>query len=116
MTASDFWVKGKTKTDRTAVRHKENGFRISPALAYTSFEDRVRSVLKPLYDHRLKLKRICGEACYVELSLAVYVVGDEIPSIHLPKDAINMLNGLHAEVDCDLYVWPDDDDDDDELT
>ena len=103
----EIWEKGTPKVAGRSVKHKNSGFAIGVDSKAKTFDGRVLSVLQKLHPHREHLKALCGEY-HAELSIAAYVIGDEIPPLGLSKEAIKLLSDLEAEVDLDLYVCPED--------
>ncbi len=99
------WKEGEPRFEGSLLLHDDNGFAIGPSAQCNTFETRVLSVLRKVHQRRGRLRKLVGEY-EAELSIGVYVVGDDVPDFHLPKEAIALLSDLGGEVDYDLYFLP----------
>ena len=100
----EIWHKGTPKVDGRSVIHRNNGFVLRANAKSKKFETCLLRFLRQIRIWWDLLK----ENCYTELSIGVYVVGDDVPPLHLPKEAIRLLADMGAAVDIDLYFLPDD--------
>lgn len=101
----EFWKEGEPRFEGSLLKHKDNGFTIIPSPQSNTFESRVLSVLRKVHQRRDRLEQLVGEY-EAELSIGAYVVGDDVPDFHLPKEAIALLSDLGGEVDYDVYFLP----------
>jgi hypothetical protein len=96
------WRTGEPRGPGLSIKHKNNGFRISPNTRSLVFETRIMNVLKRIQPFARRLPLILGSYS-AELSIGAYIVKDDVPPLYLPAKAITILNELNAEVDFDLY-------------
>jgi len=99
------WKKGEKRRPDVTITHAENGFSIAADRRYKTVEQQVDKLLERVYPFRQQIKTVCGN-CYAELSCAIYVVGDEVPDLHLSKEVNKRLADMNAEIDIDLYFFP----------
>ncbi len=101
------WRVGDLIHPKTILKRKENGWSLQSQLnKYYQLEEHLKYLLNKIQPKSDFLKEICSKN-YGELSCAIYVRGEERPSIHLDRDIITKINKLNCEIDIDLYFLPD---------
>ncbi len=96
------WRKGDP-TPKAGHSEKENGWSVDSGKAPADqLRDIVRRLVASLKGSRAGLAAL-GKNCYVELSLVLYIYGDERPALHLDADTVARLGEFGAHVDVDLY-------------
>jgi uncharacterized protein DUF4279 len=109
------WLKGES-IQRTARKHKTNGWRLSSGLDNTAeLDDHINALfakIKPALSNFNNLPTSTEK----EVSCVIYIYHktnntDEehrTPPIHLEREHVEILNQMGAEFDLDLYVLPED--------
>jgi len=96
------WRKGD-RIQKSALLEKENGWSIeSDKAPAEQLSELIRRVVASLKGSKDKLA-IVSKNCYTQLSLVLYVHGDERPELHLDADIVQRLAELGAHVDADMY-------------
>jgi hypothetical protein len=89
-----------------AAKYKRSGWNLESDLPRsTDLEEHVKRVLEMLRPGWDNMKKFT-ERFDAEISGVVYIVGDNIPAIHVDKASIKLMTELNAELDIDLYHFP----------
>jgi hypothetical protein len=102
--AAHLWRAGESRTPKTLLRHKENGFRIEPDKDIEDFEERLANLLDKIRPAKSRLANLNARC---QLACVCYLSGSERPVIHFPPDTLAELSELRASIDTDLYYLSD---------
>ena len=98
------WFKGDIVMEGSILKRKDNAWVVfTSEIKSYSVENQIRKVLlkvKP-YSEWI-IKAIQEQKLNVEISVAVYLVGDQTPSIYLAPNLIAEISKYNATVDIDL--------------
>ncbi len=103
---SSIWKVGERKIKNNSVLlHKENGWAITVSQKpCMSLENQIRGLvnrLKPRLKQILDVKK--KFKLDVAFTSAVYIYGNQIPSIHLKADIVKLIADFDALIDIDIY-------------
>lgn len=102
---SKIWYKGE-KIQNSAIKRKKNGWLLSTGREISlDLDIQIREITDSIKPHISKIIEICQKFnLETELSCAIYIEDDKIPSIHFEKDILKIISDLKAEIDIDIYM------------
>jgi len=104
LSATKIWIKGQSVGEKSVVKGKENEWIISIGeLSTRSVENQLRKILSRLRPYTaLIIKNSKIKKLQADFAVAVYLVGDNTPSINLSSKIINEIAKYNAVLDIDI--------------
>lgn len=107
ITPDKTWIKGDVINQKSILKYKFNGWELKSDVSENSdFETHLNDIISKVDENLNSFIEICNKY-YSEISCAIYLdENDSMPSVHLSKKNIKLLNSLGLEIDFDIYLLP----------
>ncbi len=90
------------------LQYKYNGWRFKTTEITTiDLPEEVEKVVKILKPYKTRLLEVIRKyKCEVSLGCVLYIERGDIPIVHFPRDIVEFISELNANIDIDIYLNP----------